>query len=92
LFQIVEGYLAPNGKPYLFDKYIKEFKEEEFEKWKAFNERDCVYFSPDAMLYFINKESREFVSFLERKMVRGRSYLAKFLLYGVNNHQKELRI
>jgi hypothetical protein len=86
LFLIIEGYMTSKGKPFLFDKYIEKLDRKEYEKWKAYNGTDTVYFSNDAIKYFIDDETEKFDKIINNFLLRGKSYLSIFL----NRYKKRL--
>jgi len=85
LFLIIEGYIAPNHKPYLFDKYIGKLSREEYKNYKSFNLKDEVTLSLDAIKYFLNDETEKYEKLLKKRMIVGRSVMAIYL-----NKQKKL--
>jgi hypothetical protein len=80
LMKIIEGYIAPNGQPYLFDEVVTNLTREQYQNFKAFNNKDTVYFSRDAIMYFLDDETEKFEKLVEKRLLRGRSMLAANLL------------
>jgi len=75
LYKITEGYLTEKDKE-KFDKTM-ELTKENFNDFRAFNEKDTVYFSIDFIIYKVEEESIKFREFLEKRMIRSRSKISR---------------
>ena len=68
--KITEGYLTESGKR-KFDELFHSNKKSVLKNFRAFNDRDKVYFSMDFILYKVDEQSKVFEKFLTERFLRG---------------------